>query len=215
MSLNELSLKIITCYRFEPLHQVQARLTHYNSELSLCSAGGHSLEVFRDGMVRSGAQYPRKALSKGCNIQKFSVGDTPVGDEITLHPWLRTHRSGMIYSLDIQGITDPGNTVQGNLIQEKLIMATFTTVHCTGLWFKAGSFLPACLPDNCLFFCLNLSFCLQTSVPFFIAFYMSNVFLFYSLLCIYFSSSHVVQVACRKKSCLYQRVCVYVQNVLI
>jgi hypothetical protein len=44
-----------------------------------------SLEVlFRDGMVRSGAQYPRDALSKGCNIQEFSVGDTSVGDEITL-----------------------------------------------------------------------------------------------------------------------------------
>jgi hypothetical protein len=72
-------------YRF-----VQARPTHYNSELSLCSAGRHSyvpmLEVFRDGMVRSGAQYPRDALSKGCNILEFSVGDTPVVDEITLHP---------------------------------------------------------------------------------------------------------------------------------
>jgi hypothetical protein len=36
-------------------------------------------------MIRSGAQYPRDALSKGCNIQEFSVGDTPVRDEITLH----------------------------------------------------------------------------------------------------------------------------------
>jgi hypothetical protein len=75
-------------YRFVPLRQVQARPTHINSKLSLCSAGGHSyvasLEVFRDGMVWSGAQYPRDALSKGCNIQEFSVGDTPVGDEITL-----------------------------------------------------------------------------------------------------------------------------------
>jgi hypothetical protein len=35
-------------------------------------------------MVRSGAQYPRDALSRGCNIQEFSVGDTSVGDEITL-----------------------------------------------------------------------------------------------------------------------------------
>ncbi len=72
-------------YRFVPLRQVQARPTHYNSELSLCSAGGHSyvtsLEVFRDGMVRSGAQYPRDALSKGCNIQEFSVVDTLVGSE--------------------------------------------------------------------------------------------------------------------------------------
>ncbi len=67
-----------------------ARPTHYNSQLLPCSAGGHSsvtlLKVFRDGMVRSGAQYPRDALSKGCNIQEFSMGDTPVGDEITLHP---------------------------------------------------------------------------------------------------------------------------------
>ncbi len=64
--------------------QVQAWPTHYNSELSLCSAGGHSydalLKVFRDGMVLSGAQYPRDALSKGCNIQEFSVGD-----KMTLH----------------------------------------------------------------------------------------------------------------------------------
>ncbi len=77
-------------YRFVFLRQVQARPTHYNSELLLCSTGGHtyvaSLKVFRDVMVRSEAQYPRDALSKGCNIQEFSVGDTPVGDEITLHP---------------------------------------------------------------------------------------------------------------------------------
>jgi hypothetical protein len=37
-------------------------------------------------MVRSGAQYPRDALSKGCNIQELLVRDIPVGDEITLHP---------------------------------------------------------------------------------------------------------------------------------
>ncbi len=76
-------------FRFVPLRQVQAQSTRYNYELSLCSAGRHSyatlLEVFRDGMVWSGAQYPRDALSKGCNIQESSVGDTPVGDEITLH----------------------------------------------------------------------------------------------------------------------------------
>jgi hypothetical protein len=46
------------------------------------SDGGHSyvasLKVFF-GMVRG-------ALSKGRNIQEFSVGDTSVGDELTLHP---------------------------------------------------------------------------------------------------------------------------------
>jgi hypothetical protein len=76
-------------YRFVPFRQVQARPTYYNSEQSLCSAGGHSyvasLEVFRDGMVRSGALYPRDSLSKGGNIQEFSAGDTADGDEITLH----------------------------------------------------------------------------------------------------------------------------------
>jgi hypothetical protein len=36
-------------------------------------------------MVRSGAQYAREASSKGCTIQEFSVGDTTVGDEMTLH----------------------------------------------------------------------------------------------------------------------------------
>ncbi len=81
---------LIRFYRFVLLRQVQARPTHYNSELSLCYAGGHSyvtsLEVFREGMVWTGAQYPRKDLSKAGNIQEFSVGDTPVGYEITLKP---------------------------------------------------------------------------------------------------------------------------------
>jgi hypothetical protein len=36
-------------------------------------------------MVRSGANYPKSTLSKGCNIQEFSVGDTSVGDGLTLH----------------------------------------------------------------------------------------------------------------------------------
>jgi hypothetical protein len=39
-------------------------------------------------MVRSGAQDPRDALSEGCDIQEFSVGYTPVGDEITLQQQL-------------------------------------------------------------------------------------------------------------------------------
>ncbi len=34
----------------------------------------------RVGTHRSGAQYPREALSKGRNIQELSVGDTSVGD---------------------------------------------------------------------------------------------------------------------------------------
>jgi hypothetical protein len=71
-----------------PLHQVQAPPKHYDSKLSLCSAGDTyvaSLKVFRAGMVRSGAQNTRDAVSKGCNIQEFSVVDTLVGDEITLH----------------------------------------------------------------------------------------------------------------------------------
>jgi hypothetical protein len=42
---------------------------------------------FRDGMVWSWAQYPKDTLSKGCNIQEFSVGDTSVGDGQTLHPF--------------------------------------------------------------------------------------------------------------------------------
>jgi hypothetical protein len=42
----------------------------------------------------------------------------------------------LFYALDIQGITDPFNAVQGNLIQENLIMAFFTT--CMG--FNSGSF---------------------------------------------------------------------------
>jgi hypothetical protein len=79
-------------YRFVPLRQVQARPTHYNSLLLLCSAGGHSyvasLNVFRDGMVRSGAQYPRDALSKGCNIQEFSAWDTPVGGRDNIAPFI-------------------------------------------------------------------------------------------------------------------------------
>jgi hypothetical protein len=50
------------------------------------------LEVFRDGMVPSGAQYTRDTLSKGCNIQEFLVRDTQVGDEITLHPHNRVSK---------------------------------------------------------------------------------------------------------------------------
>jgi hypothetical protein len=36
-------------------------------------------------MVRSETQYPGDALSKGRTIQETSVGDTPVGDELSLH----------------------------------------------------------------------------------------------------------------------------------
>ncbi len=39
----------------------------------------------RVGTHRSGAQDPRDALFKGCNIQELSVGDTSVGDTSTLH----------------------------------------------------------------------------------------------------------------------------------
>ncbi len=42
----------------------------------------------RVGTHRSGAQYPRDALSKGRNIQELSVRDTSVGDTSTLHPWM-------------------------------------------------------------------------------------------------------------------------------
>jgi hypothetical protein len=47
--------------------------------------GPHIESNQRDGMVRSGAKQPRDTLSKGCNIQEFSVGDTSVGDGLTLH----------------------------------------------------------------------------------------------------------------------------------
>jgi hypothetical protein len=36
-------------------------------------------------MVRSGTQNPEDALSKGRSIQETSVGDTSVGDELSLH----------------------------------------------------------------------------------------------------------------------------------
>jgi hypothetical protein len=31
-------------------------------------------------------------MSKGCNIQEFSVGDTSVGDGLTLHPIVEQRR---------------------------------------------------------------------------------------------------------------------------
>jgi hypothetical protein len=68
-------------YTFVPLRQVEARPTHYNSELSLCSSEGHSYvavsKVFMDGMVQSGAHYQRDALSKERNIQDFRSGTHP------------------------------------------------------------------------------------------------------------------------------------------
>jgi hypothetical protein len=39
----------------------------------------------RVGTHWSGAQFPRDALLKGCNIQELSVGDTSVGETSTLH----------------------------------------------------------------------------------------------------------------------------------
>jgi hypothetical protein len=70
-------------YRFVPLRQVQARPTHCNSELSLCSAGGHSYvaspEVFRDELVRSGAQYQRDTCQGGATSKNFSSGHTGRG----------------------------------------------------------------------------------------------------------------------------------------
>jgi hypothetical protein len=52
-----------------PLRRMHARPTHRTGIKS----------EFRDGMVRSGGKWSRDTLSRGCNIQEFSVGDTSGG----------------------------------------------------------------------------------------------------------------------------------------
>ncbi len=42
----------------------------------------------RVGTHWSGAQFPRDALLKGCNIQELLVGDTSVGETSTLHLYM-------------------------------------------------------------------------------------------------------------------------------
>jgi hypothetical protein len=88
------------------LRRMHARPTHRTPPLRSAKARGSwksgvaSLKSeLRDGMVRSGAKYPRDTLSKGCNIQEFSVGDTSVGDGLTLHLPMGVHCTMYITAL--------------------------------------------------------------------------------------------------------------------
>ncbi len=70
-------------HRTPPVPSAKARRSWKSGVASLNQIKG--MEWFGQGQISQGT-----LCSKGCNIQEFSVGDTLVGDELTLHLKLST-----------------------------------------------------------------------------------------------------------------------------